>query len=145
MSSQHECVDCAALPVDDRPPKPRPTVSGGPRSRRCATHKRAHLKRQKARAHETYVSKVYGLGPGEYERLLAVQDGKCAICRRATGKARRLAVDHDHATGEVRGLLCKPCNRTILGFGGETLRRALDYLTNPPMTQLRAHTKGAAA
>lgn len=126
------CIDCKELPEESRPVKPRPAAHGGPRSRRCATHYRAYLKARKAKAHETRIVKVYGLLPGEYDQLLTAQGGTCAICLRATGKARRLAVDHDHETGEVRGLLCKPCNRTILGHGGEVLQRAVAYLGDPP-------------
>lgn len=53
---------------------------------------------------------------GKYERLLAEQGGKCAICeyRPAEGE-RRLCVDHDHNTLAVRGLLCNPCN-VALGY-----------------------------
>lgn len=66
----------------------------------------------KARAHERYVQKTYGLGAGEYARLLDQQDGRCAICmKRAVN--RRLAVDHDHITGRIRGLLCYWCNKYL--------------------------------
>jgi hypothetical protein len=148
-----ECIDCAALPMhtgdpgeyapelrhEFRPDTLRKIDSRStPRRPRCATHYRSWKKEQDSKRHETYVGKTYGLEPGEYEALLAYQGGKCAICRRATGKARRLAVDHDHETGEVRGLLCKPCNRTILSHGGETLQRAVAYLELPPRARLRA-------
>lgn len=143
MSSQHKCVDCAALPIDDRPPRPRPAIHGGPRSRRCTTHHRVHREARKSRAAETRVRRVYGLASGEYEALLDLQGGTCAICCRSTGKARRLAVDHDHETGEVRGLLCSPCNKIILSYGGDVLRRAMRYLESPPMTLLRGAGKVA--
>jgi hypothetical protein len=66
---------------------------------------------------------------GWYEAQLARQDGHCAICPN-TPKSRRLHIDHDHATGKVRGLLCFPCNRLLLGAGvkSDRLRRAADYL-----------------
>src|SRR5882724_3458295 len=62
-----------------------------------------------------YVLKQYGLTVAEYDLLLTTQDGKCAICHRAEwkrqhGKLRRLSVDHDHATGRRRALLCHRCN-----------------------------------
>lgn len=51
----------------------------------------------------------YGLSWGDYQNLLAAQDGKCKICGLAPIK-RRLVVDHCHVTGRVRGLLCHLCN-----------------------------------
>jgi hypothetical protein len=48
--------------------------------------------------------------------LLASQDGRCAICRSACGTGRRLAVDHDHATGRIRGLLCFRCNTSLARY-----------------------------
>lgn len=86
------------------------------------------------KAHDAYVAKTYGIKLGDYARLYAAQGGKCYICQRATGKARRLAVDHDHVTGLVRGLLCKPCNR-MLGHARDDsmmFRRAAGYLERPP-------------
>ncbi len=49
----------------------------------------------------------YGMTPEEYDAHVLEQDGKCAICR---VDGERLDVDHNHATGEFRGLLCNPCN-----------------------------------
>ena len=77
----------------------------------------------------------FGLYPGQYEEMFADQDGRCAICgqpetRKVKGKLISLAVDHDHETGQVRGLLCNMHNR-MLGFAGddvEILRVAVRYL-----------------
>lgn len=139
MTSSHECIDCAALPVDDRPQKPRPAVHGGPRSRRCNTHWRAHVKAQKQARHDSRVVKTYGLDPGEYEELLAFQGGTCAIpsCT-ANGRARKLAVDHDHVTGEPRGILCQPHNFLLLGRFVGDLEDGLSYLADPPLRRMRA-------
>jgi hypothetical protein len=73
---------------------------------------------------------TYGLEQGEYERIYKEQGGTCAICQKATGKTKRLAVDHDHDTGLVRGLLCGPCNQLVGYFrnSSEAFRRAADYL-----------------
>ena len=84
--------------------------------------------------HERLLKRDFGITPEEYERLLALQDGRCAICERRP-RARRLAVDHDHGTGEVRGLLCTRCNHKLIGSASEsaaTLRRAARYLEEPP-------------
>lgn len=65
----------------------------------------------------------------EYDRLLLEQDGKCAICRSASPgtRVKYFAVDHDHVTDEVRGLLCMDCN-TGLGKLEGRLVEALAYL-----------------
>lgn len=70
----------------------------------------------------------------EYEEIKAYQGGRCAICQRATGAYKALAVDHDHATGYDRGLLCSTCNKT-LGHARDDVaffERAIQYLKNPP-------------
>lgn len=54
----------------------------------------------------------FGLTVGQYESMLIEQDGRCALCRKLEKK--RLAVDHDHDTGRVRGLICNDCNTKIL-------------------------------
>jgi len=76
-----------------------------------------------------------GLTLDDYERLLATQGGVCAICERPP-KKRRLHVDHDHATGKVRGLLCFTCNRYVLGKYATPakLRAAADYLERGGVT-----------
>lgn len=61
--------------------------------------------------------------------------GRCAICNRpATTFRKRLAVDHDHKTKEIRGLLCLHCNRYVVGrhrkgLGADLLLKAYQYLT----------------
>lgn len=45
--------------------------------------------------------------------MLRRQDGSCAVCRRPCATGRRLAVDHDHGTGRIRGLLCFRCNTSL--------------------------------
>lgn len=67
-------------------------------------------------SHAQVLREKYHLTPAEYDRMLADQDGRCAICREPEtvrgrgGAPRRLAVDHDHRTGAVRQLLCHRCN-----------------------------------
>ena len=72
----------------------------------------------------------YGITLQEYEELSALQGHVCAICRKLCRTGMRLAVDHCHRTGAVRGLLCSFCNRSIGGMmdDPELLRRAADYL-----------------
>lgn len=77
----------------------------------------------------------YGMRHADFQRMLAEQDGVCAICgqpetSRERGQLRRLAVDHCHETGVVRGLLCHRCNHTLGRMNDDPalLRRAADYL-----------------
>jgi hypothetical protein len=56
----------------------------------------------------------YGITVEQYDVLSSQQNGVCAICGRPPVK-RRLAVDHNHTTGQIRGLLCIACN-TLVGF-----------------------------
>lgn len=83
------------------------------------------------------LKKLFGLSLGQYEEMAAAQKYKCAICRKPetaishhTGKPRRLAVDHHHASGAVRGLLCTCCNTAIGKFGGDIglMIKAIAYL-----------------
>jgi hypothetical protein len=73
--------------------------------------------------------KKYGITEEIYDRFFEAQNGCCAICRKPSDY-KRLAVDHDHLTGTVRGLLCQDCN---LGLGlfkdnPESLLTAIIYL-----------------
>ena len=69
-------------------------------------------KRSKVQAY--YRQKKYGMSVGEYNSMLDLQGGFCAICGGENG-GRVLFVDHDHRNGLVRGLLCKGCN-SALGY-----------------------------
>lgn len=73
----------------------------------------------------------YGVTLEQYEAMLNRQGGVCAVCRGASSKGTKLAVDHCHDTGAVRGLLCDNCNRAIglLGDDADVLRRAAEYLS----------------
>jgi hypothetical protein len=101
-----------------------------PRGRICTDCQR---KSRSDATHRRRVGKTYGLEPGEYDTLFKAQDGRCAICQ---GERRqRLSVDHDHATGVVRGLLCRMCNSRLLTAARdrpEVLLAAARYLNTPP-------------
>lgn len=116
-------------------PSARPAPNPGPR---CATHWRAERKRRATESHARRVNAVYGLQPGQYEQLFEGQGRHCAICLRANGKTKRLAVDHNHKTGEVRGLLCGPCNSMLAHARDEPdmFHRARHYLIDPPSREV---------
>lgn len=73
---------------------------------------------------------AFDLSVEEYDRMLVAQNGVCAICLQPCRTGRSLAVDHDHATDRVRGLLCSNCNRGIglLGDDAARVRAAASYL-----------------
>jgi hypothetical protein len=77
-----------------------------------------------------YKSK-YGITIDRYDEILKKQNGLCAICRGPyIGKGKYFHVDHDHATSDVRGLLCSKCN-ILIGQAKESediLQRAISYL-----------------
>jgi len=77
----------------------------------------------RSKKHAAFVRSFAG-----YEELLASQGGVCAICG-SSPKTKRLNIDHDHKTMEVRGLLCHKCNRALPDWVTSTwLRAAADYL-----------------
>lgn len=84
------------------------------------------------------VQRKYGLTPDEYRALFRAQGGRCYVCRKAAGRAKRLGVDHNHLTGEVRGLVCTgsltptTCNRLIAYYHRAQLLRAAEMLSDPP-------------
>ena len=81
------------------------------------------------------LKRFYKMTLEDYDRMHKVQDGRCAICRRPEtykrlGKVMNLSVDHNHITGEVRGLLCHACNRGVglLRDSADTLLAAAAYV-----------------
>lgn len=93
-----------------------------------AKAKQAQADRLREAALRTTLAK-FGLTPEQYVLMSQAQNGLCAICGQPPG-ARRLAVDHDHATGQVRSLLCGPCNIALGNFRDDPsrLRAAIAYL-----------------
>ena len=74
--------------------------------------------------HKVYMAQYqrkwkYGITQSAYDDLLSEQERKCAICSRLLDSSSRdntACVDHNHSTGKVRGLLCRPCNQAIGNF-----------------------------
>lgn len=81
------------------------------------------------------LKRKYGMSSEEYDQLLEDQGGVCAICGSECPTGRRLAADHDHETGCIRGLLCSRCNPGVGMFQNdpELLRRAAEYLEDSPV------------
>lgn len=78
-----------------------------------------------------HIKRVYGLSAEQYQELLEKQQHSCGVCgRHETKFSRKLAVDHDHVTGEIYGLLCRECNHTLIGRqrSPDLFLRAAEYL-----------------
>jgi hypothetical protein len=84
---------------------------------------------ERERAKWRNMLRLYGLTKVNYEAMLVAQGNACAVCKEPAGK-RLLDIDHDHLTGQNRGLLCRRCN-LMLGYAyedPELLRALADYL-----------------
>ncbi len=85
-----------------------------------------------------YYLRSYGITEKNYQDMVQAQDGKCGICGRIP-KSGPLRVDHCHATGTVRGLLCTGCNTTLGWLGdvesemNESFYKFLSYLGLTPL------------
>lgn len=90
---------------------------------------RERKRRQRRSAHNSHLKKSYGITIEDYDKILEAQGGTCAICDGGTTK-RHFAVDHNHKTGQIRGLLCARCNMGLAKFMDKIInvQRALAHL-----------------
>ena len=85
---------------------------------------------------KAHLKRTYNLSYEEYSRMFAEQEGKCAICHNYSD--RRLDVDHNHTTNQIRQLLCSNCNTTI-GLVDENiviLENIISYLKQHKTSEL---------
>lgn len=135
-SGTRVCTDCNA-----RKPMAEFHWANGRRYRfrackMCANVRRAAAKAvdpeaERANKRETHLRRKYGLTPKGFDQILAQQNANCGICSTHLGSS--IHIDHDHATDEVRGLLCFTCNTALGKFRDnvELLRSAIAYLERP--------------
>lgn len=90
----------------------------------------ANPAKQKRIDRRSDLKKKFGITVNEYDTMLKRQGGVCAICRKKCKSSRVLAVDHNHATGAIRGLLCGNCNRGLGCYQDDKdlMRAAIAYL-----------------
>lgn len=121
------CPDCQDFSSRDR-------FYSGPAKDGLSIYCKTHFNVRQTQVNR---KRMYGVSDEEYQRMLEDHDGVCAICLSnetalsRSGQVLPLAVDHDHISGVVRGLLCGRHNRG-LGFFGDNpqlLLRAFTYLT----------------
>lgn len=94
-------------------------------------HQKDMYRANKKERRELKLKEAYGITQIEYNEIFILQDGRCAICEKHQSDCKyAMGVDHDHKTGEIRGLLCSACNRGIgmLSDDIEKLKRAIAYL-----------------
>jgi hypothetical protein len=84
---------------------------------------------RRASARDYHYRSKYGITYDQYRAICIAQNGTCLICG---ARPQRLVIDHNHATGLIRGAICGPCNSGIglLKESISTLRSAISYLTN---------------
>lgn len=75
--------------------------------------KREEQKRNRDTRRDYDFRQKYGITLADYDEMFEAQGGMCAICFGPPKSGRRMAVDHDHDTGAIRGLLCNTCNLAI--------------------------------
>ena len=98
-----------------------------------ANRERVRARRQEKRKNDPHfalaerIRDKYGIRYHQYLEMLEKSEGMCAICNRNTEK---LCIDHDHATGKVRELLCRSCNQGLGQFQDNPLllSAAIQYL-----------------
>ena len=108
-----------------------------PRCKTCAAEDTKLWKEAQApeRLKDLYYKRMYGLSLEEFQERWDTQNGLCLLCTRALQKSHlcgdSVVVDHCHATGKIRGLLCNECNRGLGYFKDNvmTLKNAIKYLT----------------
>lgn len=99
----------------------------------------------KDRARDLRLRRTFHITLEEYNRVLCHQNGRCAICKRpAYDFKTRLAVDHRHSDGLLRGLLCYLCNRRWFRDVPQLHLNAAAYLLSPPLVAALGSTRFTA-
>jgi hypothetical protein len=128
MATEKRCPDCGLTKPLDEFPRNRNTKDG--RHPYCKPCHNARGKESKQRLYggsrHYHLMRRYGIGADDFDRMVVEQGGVCAIC----GRPDPEHVDHDHETGEVRGILCFNCNGGLGQFRDDVdaLRSAAVYL-----------------
>lgn len=135
MDQTKQCRDCREIkPLADFPIQKGGRLGRHPLCKPCrAAQERARYQRdgdrirgrarsdpkRKERSRWRQLERKYGLTREQFEAISAAQDHRCSICG---GRRKHLRVDHDHSTGQIRGLLCDRCNLALGHFNDDPLR-----------------------
>ncbi len=128
------CRKCNVLKQSDAFRKRSETPDG--LDTRCRACKSAIYYENTHKYREQNYQYKYGISIAEYELRLADQLGVCAICSGTCRSGKRLAIDHNHGDGKIRGLLCADCNVGLGRFkdNAELLAAASAYLMERALT-----------
>lgn len=133
---EKQCQRCKKVkPIEEFPKNKRNCDGRGSYCRSCwskitAEWRKKNPEKWREIQREQMLKVKYNITPTNYDALLQSQNGVCAICGKSCPTGKRLAVDHDHETDKVRGLLCVNCN-VALGYvqdDSDLLRKLADYL-----------------
>lgn len=96
----------------------------------CKAHTEKYRKNNPERVRDSRLMCAYGVSVKDYQTMLAAQSGVCAICKsdKPGGKYQSFCVDHCHATGQIRDLLCRFCNLGIGNFKDDVGRMLMGVL-----------------
>ncbi len=123
------CPDCGTVKSVDEFPRHRSARLGRAAYCKPCHSNRGNASRERHGGHRNYhLKRRYGITAAEADAILAEQGGLCAICRTAPAAQ----VDHNHATGKVRGLLCFNCNGGLGQFRDDVnvMQSAIGYLSD---------------
>jgi len=149
--TEKECIAChRTKPIDDFFRDKRNTGQGGRSSscKACSTKRRKQWRKKNGERERAYHKDYHqeharehtvakfarkagvAFTVEEYAAMLTAQNGVCKVCQKPSSDGKSLAIDHCHATGKVRGLLCNNCNNGLGRFKDDPvlLRSAIQYL-----------------
>ena len=97
---------------------------------RCKECNKVYREQRKEHVKDYHLRRSFGLSLADYQKMFDEQQGVCKICNESDINNKKLAVDHCHTTGKIRGLLCGSCNRGLGYFrdNEDLLIKAATYL-----------------
>lgn len=101
-------------------------------ARRCLACARINDKKRSPESRKKeHLKHIHGITEETIKRIIKDQDGKCGGCGCLS---RKLVIDHNHKTQEIRGMLCGNCNMSVglMGDNPNHLRKLANYIENPP-------------
>ena len=119
-----KCADCGEIHLRNAK-----HLKQGVKYQKCSEYKPPNY--TGLEKHDALIRRKYGITQQHYDDMLKKQNGGCAICGKTEEPdGRRLAIDHCHTTGKVRGILCNNCNNGLGSFGDniEGITKAIQYL-----------------